>query len=201
MLAGCGPSRNVGQVRDQVLLRKDTTLVQPSNSDIDDFLIPKGTRALVIGVGQKNPDTRFLFILSGEHAGKGGSVDYSALSATEPQGQKEAEQLIGCIANLQTIHHAVNDYEIDQGMGSYSKRVSDLRVLVPKYLKALPTCPAAGESFYTMSEEKRIVCGGHHHSAQGLAENYPQYDSSFKLHTRDGDGNGYWWMLGSPSLK
>ncbi len=79
--------------------------------------------------------------------------------------------------------------------------------LVPQYLTALPTCPAAGRETYSASyratiglppemaaqvpDKKpetwpyyRLRCDGENHTNVGVEANYPQYDSVVGLHER-----------------
>ncbi len=80
------------------------------------------------------------------------------------------EQWRNCHSNLKSIATAVETYAGDH-QGQYPVRLARLR---PKYLKEMPTCPAAGTDCYTPSyacttdpDNFSFSCSGRHHTPEG----------------------------------
>ena len=89
-------------------------------------------------------------------------------------------QLVACASNIMNIKTAVEMYKIDN-----KRYPPSLRVLVGKYLRKIPTCPAAGGrdtyspsyKVYRGGKYFIIYCSGDYHRDAGLPSNYPRYDS------------------------
>lgn len=94
--------------------------------------------------------------------------------------------MTACKSNLKNIGTALEMYSTDNA-GKYP---TALEKVVPKYLKSLPACVAAGEVTYKAAfgpnaprnEEKRyadyyfIQCSGDYHDDVGMERDYPQYN-------------------------
>lgn len=102
-------------------------------------------------------------------------------------------QLTECKSNQKNIGTAMEMYSTDWS-GHYPDRLTKL---VPNYLDALPTCPAAGAMTYQMeygpkaahnkasfSDYYYLYCAGQNHSRAGLPENTPAYDGVMSTHER-----------------
>lgn len=83
-----------------------------------------------------------------------------------------------CAFNLKIIGAACYVYSTDFYV--FPKHPSSLAR--PTFLKAYPTCPAAGRDTYTFGyvsatdpDNFTVVCAGHNHGNWGLPPNYPQY--------------------------
>lgn len=86
-----------------------------------------------------------------------------------------------CKSNLRTLGTACEMYSTDN-WGRYPRRLQDL---VPGYIKAIPTCPAADRDTYSPSfastsnpDDYTIFCQGNNHRRSGCGINYPQYCAS-----------------------
>ena len=83
--------------------------------------------------------------------------------------------ILGCTQNLKIIATGLENYASDHG-GNYP---ATLKVLIPIYLEALPTCPAAHKDTYSASwrvaggEGFYMCCSGNNHSDFGLRVNEP----------------------------
>jgi hypothetical protein len=99
----------------------------------------------------------------------------SALDRPHTRGQLSA-----CQSNEKNIGTALEMYATDN-KGEYPL---SLAPLAPKYLKVIPTCPAAGTDTYSSSYQRnspqsyRFYCSGSNHTdlLNGSA-NFPQYTS------------------------
>jgi hypothetical protein len=85
--------------------------------------------------------------------------------------------LSGCESNLKAIAVQLELYSADHG-GKYP---ATLHELVPKYLKAIPSCPVAKKDTYSASYKGggatySMCCAGHNHPE--VAANMPAYDST-----------------------
>lgn len=76
-------------------------------------------------------------------------------------------QYAACSANLKTIASAIEVYAADNG----HRHPPSLAPLVPRYLPAIPTCPAAQTDTYTESYASSddpaaftLFCSGHNHA-------------------------------------
>jgi len=85
-----------------------------------------------------------------------------------------------CIWNCMKIGRALEIYSNDHD-GHYPPALS---LLLPKYLKSIPTCPAAKTDTYSSTynttsnaEAFTFYCMGHHHREVGFEPNFPQYNS------------------------
>lgn len=87
-------------------------------------------------------------------------------------------QMTACKSNLKNIGTGLEMWSTDYS-GEYPETLDQL---TPNYLRAIPTCPAAGEDTYSAgysrSKEKyyEFYCGGHHHRALGVPGDYPRYN-------------------------
>lgn len=93
----------------------------------------------------------------------------------------KAGKVAGCEAALKALSLALEGYSTDNG-GLYPP---DLQHLVPKYLKALPTCPSVERDTYSASYQAQakpagfvLSCSGTNHAADGLGPNLPRYTSA-----------------------
>ena len=93
-------------------------------------------------------------------------------------------QLTACKSNLKNLGTAVVMYATDNG-GNYPAEIS---LLTPRYLKAIPTCPACEKDTYSASYERHlrpddytVYCGGTNHVNVGYSANYPQFSSASGL--------------------
>jgi prepilin-type N-terminal cleavage/methylation domain-containing protein len=89
-------------------------------------------------------------------------------------------QMTACISNLKNVATGLEMYSTDNNF----RYPSTLSVLVPNYLKAVPSCPSAGADTYTAGyasvsnpDTYTIVCSGNNHPGLGQDVNYPQYSS------------------------
>ena len=94
--------------------------------------------------------------------------------------------MTACKSNLKNIGTALEMYSTDFA-GDYP---SGLSSLTPKYLKAIPECPAAGSVTYKLTlgpnapsnehhfeDYYHVQCTGEHHGSVSVPSNYPQYDA------------------------
>jgi hypothetical protein len=91
-------------------------------------------------------------------------------------------QFTACKSNLKNIATALEMYSTD-ARGRYPTSLSALTV-DQRYLRTLPTCPAAGRDTYSATYRSRsspdrytVLCTGENHKSVGVGENYPQYNS------------------------
>lgn len=87
--------------------------------------------------------------------------------------------MTACKSNLKNIGTALEMYSSDNG----GRFPSTLEVLTPRYLKALPSCPAAASVSYAYvsthePDNYTIVCAGEYHKEVAQHANYPQYTST-----------------------
>lgn len=96
--------------------------------------------------------------------------------------QRDYGKFISCQSNCKNIGTALEMWSTDN-RGHYPK---SLKQITPNYLKAIPTCPAAGKdtysSSYAMTMQPRdfysFCCKGKNHASLGIPADYPKYDSS-----------------------
>ena len=110
--------------------------------------------------------------------------------------------LEGCEKSLKAIGTAIDMYTTDNG-GVWPARdpsggpfTPDLRLLVPHYLKEIPTCPAAGEDTYSKAyyctrdrAYYTLVCEGRFHEDAHVPRCFPQYSSTCGLWRRPPEGS------------
>lgn len=89
-------------------------------------------------------------------------------------------QYLRCTANENELAEALTRYSKDHNR-QYPTRLEEV---VPRYLKAFPRCPAAGQDTYSdlyvssaAPDAFTIYCGGHYHRFPGKLPNYPRYSS------------------------
>jgi hypothetical protein len=114
------------------------------------------------------------------------TATYGAFSSTtnvtvSSQFTPPLQLLQGCEDNLRMIGTACEEYSTDAA-GRYPKSLS---LLVPNYLRTIPTCPSAQADTYSQTfrsasnpDAYTFYCAGWNHSAAGIPPNYPQYDST-----------------------
>lgn len=91
-------------------------------------------------------------------------------------------ELWRCRANLQRLGVALELYSLEHGGARMSPVYpEDLHRLVPEYLEALPTCPAAGYDTYARGYRRgrrgyTVTCRGRHHTRAGLGPDRPRYN-------------------------
>lgn len=97
-------------------------------------------------------------------------------TAREPAGALKL-----CEGNLRTIGTALEMYSTDFA-GRYPAKMS---LLVPNYLKSMPTCSACRRETYSFSykvtakpDTYAFCCFGLNHQAAGLSRNQPAYNSA-----------------------
>ncbi len=91
-------------------------------------------------------------------------------------------QTTACKSNLKNIGTALEMYSTDHA-GLYPPSPA---LLLPNYLKTIPTCPSVGWVTYRFQMASQpdlytVVCDGCNHSAAGIQGNYPQYTSATGL--------------------
>ncbi|MCA9780856.1 MAG: hypothetical protein KC800_29250 [Candidatus Eremiobacteraeota bacterium] len=93
--------------------------------------------------------------------------------------QQRVEKFLGgCKDNLTALGHSLDAYKKDNG--KYPDKLKDL---VPKYIGAVPECPAAVKDTYTLSYSQNsaggyvIYCKGDTHRLAGLKEDMPRFQS------------------------
>ncbi|MCA9795089.1 MAG: hypothetical protein KC910_24945 [Candidatus Eremiobacteraeota bacterium] len=91
-----------------------------------------------------------------------------------------ANQKIGqCEGHLKSLGIALEKYAYRHN-GTYPDKLQEL---VPDYIEAIPTCPAARQDTYTPGYEKhddggyRLVCKGHNHGDLDIPADYPRINS------------------------
>lgn len=105
---------------------------------------------------------------------------------TNPRGYKNKGygQFTACKSNCKNIATALEMYSSDHG-GRYPKRLEQLEGGV--YLKALPTCPAAGRMTYvnyqvtTNPDSFSFACCGSNHGSAQAGPNLPRYSAELGL--------------------
>lgn len=93
-----------------------------------------------------------------------------------------------CRSNLRNIATALEEYA-NENHGHFPP---SLQSLVPRYLKAIPSCPSVGSVTYTQGYEATtedfnrftVICIGNNHERSGYSPNYPQYSSTQGLLVR-----------------
>ena len=90
----------------------------------------------------------------------------------------------GCVSNLKNMGTALNLYANDNAMRYPTTIVG----VTPTYLKAVPTCPAAGYTTYLTGfasssnpDAYTLICAGSNHVQVGKAPNFPQFVSGTGL--------------------
>ncbi len=85
-----------------------------------------------------------------------------------------------CKSNLHNLWMAANMWA-EEHQGRYPAR---LHQLIPRYLRAIPTCPSAGRDTYSAGYQSNaspprytLVCQGHNHGEVGLLPDYPSLGS------------------------
>lgn len=98
--------------------------------------------------------------------------------------QRQGSHLTFCKSHLKEIGTAMEMYSTDNS-GHYPR---SLQQLVPKYIKELPECEAAGKMSYTLMTGQTaynspgfddyylLQCQGSFHTDCSIPKNYPQYD-------------------------
>lgn len=93
-------------------------------------------------------------------------------------------QRAACSVFCVRIGKALEEYAADNN-GSYPPNLS---YLIPKYIKAIPTCPAAKRDTYSGSyqvsldsESFTFFCSGNNHPAIKAGPNLPMYNSNTGL--------------------
>jgi type II secretory pathway pseudopilin PulG len=82
--------------------------------------------------------------------------------------------LTACHSNLRNISTALEMYRSD----NHGRLPARLTQLVPRYLRSLPTCPAASANSYSAGYTHSagaftVCCVGSNHASKGLSQNYP----------------------------
>lgn len=96
--------------------------------------------------------------------------------------QRADGQFLACKSNLKNIGAALWMWSADH-QGHYPITLVEL---TPRYLKAIPTCPAAGHDTYSETysgapANYHFGCGGHFHAQLGQRRNQPSYNSDVRL--------------------
>ena len=94
-------------------------------------------------------------------------------------------QYTGCQANCKNLGTALEMYSTDNA-GHYP---GNLTGLTPDYMRIIPTCPSKGlNTVYTSSftsndtpDAYTFYCAGTNHSAVGVPQDFPQYNSTSGL--------------------
>jgi prepilin-type N-terminal cleavage/methylation domain-containing protein len=88
-------------------------------------------------------------------------------------------RLSGCQSNLRALATQLQLYAND----NETKYPSTLTILIPKYIRAIPECPAAAIDTYTAGYATSIeqtvftiCCKGKNHELTNLGEDEPYYD-------------------------
>ena len=110
--------------------------------------------------------------------------------------RKQHQKYLVCGDNCEKIFEALETYSIDND-GKYPEKLTDL---CPKYLKTIPTCPAAGYDTYSDGYQwgtdpacYTFCCKGHHHRKVLTPPNipippdYPRFNSTTGLKMKPGD--------------
>lgn len=89
--------------------------------------------------------------------------------------------MTACESNEKNIGTALELYSDDHA-GAYPRSLGEL---TPKYLKVIPTCPAAGQDTYSSRYQVAaspaaysFFCQGTNHEGVGLKADFPQYTST-----------------------
>jgi len=98
---------------------------------------------------------------------------------------RKRKDLVRCRTNMKNLGMAIEMYSIDNN-GEYPQSLTNL---TPKYLKNIPSCPAAGTgqiyvSSYQVSRKPRgftIYCAGSHHKKSGIFKDFPRFTSRNRL--------------------
>ena len=110
--------------------------------------------------------------------------------------KKETSRLRVCERNLENISLALEMYAKDNE-GQYPPNADEMAdYLVPKYLKAMPTCPSSGQGYsFEVGEDAPsneaglktyyfVYCKGLNHISADLPADYPRYSSDQGLTVR-----------------
>jgi hypothetical protein len=110
-----------------------------------------------------------------------GGPALSAILVTNFRRAKAQGQVTACKSNLRNIGVALEMYATDN-RGRYP---DTLAKLTPNYLKAIPTCPAAGRDTYSEGytstatpDTYAFCCKGYYHKAAGYEPDFPRYNST-----------------------
>lgn len=102
-------------------------------------------------------------------------------------GAWDAGRCTACHTNMKEIGAALKAYSADNN-GEYPE---SMKMLVPDYIKSIPTCPAARREVYsrpyrTSKDYKRYTffCEGENHKGIQVPRNFPQYNSQEGLWAR-----------------
>jgi hypothetical protein len=134
-----------------------------------------GAAMVSMGVGMTQPWSAF----EGDVALTSNMLDMAGSVFLESfNGAREQGQLTACQSNLKNIGTACEMYSTDHA-GRYPKTLAEL---VPDYLQAIPTCPAAGSDTYSSTykastgpDRFELACSGNHHKQR--RDNLPAYNS------------------------
>ena len=138
-----------------------------------------------------NPKTKYsgvtwiiilIFLLAGSYSLLGGYMRH--------QQRMQVRKYLICADNCKKIGTALEAYK-DDNDGKYPEKLTDLS---PKYLKTIPTCPAAGYDTYSEGYQwgtdpacYTFCCKGHHHKKitvppdKPLPPDYPHFNSTTGL--------------------
>lgn len=90
-------------------------------------------------------------------------------------------QLTACKSNLKNTATAIEMYSADND----ANFPANLSQITPNYMRAIPTCPAAGTDTYSASFSSNnnpsyylIQCEGSNHIVMDVNPSYPQWDSA-----------------------
>lgn len=152
------------------------------------MLVPETRSKLGLGLGALSLQLGFDLVADFQKASNGDVAWSSDALQLMPQmltrdfdRARGAGQLTACTSNLKNIGTAAEMFSTDHS-GRFPTTLGEL---VPDYLKAIPTCPAAGADTYSPSwrattspDGYAFGCSGHHHAARGIADNCPAYTSN-----------------------
>jgi len=105
-------------------------------------------------------------------------IFFAFVSSFSGHSRRGWSQLTACKSNLKNMGTALEMYSTDN-KGHYPRALSQI---TPSYLKTIPTCPSSGASTYAYTfsvkpDSYTVFCSGSYHKANGLAPDYPEYDS------------------------
>lgn len=93
-------------------------------------------------------------------------------------------QIIYCSQQINLLTRAIASYQQLESNSQDTPLPRSLGQLVPKYIPALPKCPAAGKDTYTKSyhpdyyfDTYKLYCSGSHHGFFKRMKNTPYYDA------------------------
>lgn len=100
-------------------------------------------------------------------------------------------QFTACKSNLKNIATALEMWSTDNS-GRYPTSLSQLTE-GQRYLRTLPTCPAAGRDTYSEyyrsasnPDRYTVICAGNNHNAVDAGRDFPQYNSVAGLIEKEG---------------